>query len=118
MKLVNADRAIVDESKVVEYLLSTRHPDGRSKATFFAGFGFRVQQWERLARALRDHGRIGEVARVSRSDYGTRYSVDGAMESPDGRNPRIRTVWIVDSDDGAPRLITAHPLRKRDAWRA
>ena len=63
MKLANADRAIVDESKVVEYLLSARHPDGRSKATFFLGFGFRVQHWEGFARALRDHGSTGEVAK-------------------------------------------------------
>ena len=117
MKLPNAGRAIVDESKVVEYLLSARHPDGRSKATFFSGFGFRGQRWVAFARALRDHGSHGEVTGVSRSDYGKRYSVDGAIETPDGRNPRIRTVWIVDSERDAPRLVTAHPLRKRDAWR-
>lgn len=115
MKLPNANRAIVDESKVVEYLLSERHPDGRSKATFFSGFGFRVQHWPAFARALRDHGNTGEITGVSKSDYGTRYSVDGAMATPDGRNPRIRTVWIIDSEGNAPRLITAHPLRKRNA---
>ena len=117
MKLPNANRAVVDESKVVEYLLSARHPDGLSKATFFSGFGFRAQRWMAFARALRDHGNIGEVTGVSRSTYGTRYSVDGAIETPDGRNPQIRTVWIVDSEGEAPRLITAHPLRKRNAWR-
>ena len=115
MKLPNANRAIVDESKIVEYLLSARHPDGRSKAAFFSGFGFRAQRWVAFARALRDHGSTGDVTGVSRSDYGTRYSVEGSIETPDGRNPRIRTVWIVDSERDAPRLITAHPLRKRDA---
>ena len=73
--------------------------------------------WVAFARALRNHGSTGEVTGVSRSDYGTRYSVEGSIETPDGRNPRIRTVWIVDSERDAPRLITAHPLRKRDAWR-
>lgn len=92
MKLPNAGRAVVDESKVATYLLSTAHPDGRSKATFFARFGFRVQRWEAFARALRDHANNGEVSVVARSDYGTRYSVDGIIETPDGRNPRIRTV--------------------------
>ena len=64
MKLPNASRAIVDESKVVQYLLSADHPDGRSKATFFANFGFRLQRWEALVRALRDHGSKTVLSRL------------------------------------------------------
>lgn len=114
MKLPDADRAIVVESKVVRYLLSADHPDGRSKATFFADFGFCARQWSAFARALLDHGSSGDVTAVVRSGYGTRYNVDGHIKTPDGRNPRIRTVWITDSEHDAPRLITAHPLRKHD----
>ena len=117
MKLPNASRAVVDESKVVRYLLSAAHPDGRSKATFFASFGFRPQRWETFARALRDHGNNGEIAVATTSDYGARYTVDGIIATPDGRNPRVRTVWIVDREGEAPRLVTAHPLRKSDARR-
>ena len=116
MKLPRARRARVDEGKVVGYPLSTHHPDGRSKAAFFGSFGFSAARWELLADALRDHGRNGEVTSIATSDYGTRYSVDGIIETPDGRNPRVRTVWLVD-ENGAPRLITAHPLRRRDAGR-
>ena len=32
------------------------------------------------------------------------------------RNPRVRTVWLID-ERGEPRLITAYPLRRRDAGR-
>ncbi len=67
MKLPNVDQATIDESKVVEYLLSTSHPEGQSKAAFFSMFGFRAQRWKTLARALRDHGAAGEVTDVSRS---------------------------------------------------
>ena len=117
MRLPNADQAIVDESKVVEYLLSTSHPEGQSKAAFFSTFGFRADRWKTLARALREHGTAGEVTGVSRSRYGTRYNVDGPVETPNGRKPQVRTVWIVDSERGAPRLVTAYPLRRRDARR-
>jgi hypothetical protein len=117
MKLPNAKRAIVDESKVVDYLLSAHHPDGRSKAMFFTAFGFRAQRWETFARALRDHGAAGEITGMAKSDYGVRYSVDGIIETPDRRKPWIRTVWMVARERGAPRLVTAHPLRRRDAWR-
>lgn len=116
MKLPRAGWARVDEGKVVGYLLSSHHPDGRSKAAFFGSFGFSAVRWELLADALRDQGTNGEVTSLATSDYGTRYSVDGVLETPDGRNPRVRTVWLVD-ENGEPRLITAHPLRRRDAGR-
>lgn len=111
MKLPNARRARVDEAKVVDYLLSTSHFDGRSKAAFFLRFGFDQGHWRGLAEALRAHGATNEVIGVEESAYGTRYMVDGIIESPDGRNPTIRTVWIVDNVDDEPRLVTAHPLR-------
>jgi len=92
---------------VVRYLLLADHPDG-SKGTFFADFGFRAQQWGAFAKAPIDQGSAGDVTAVAKSGYGTRYSVDGPIKTPDGRNPRIRTVWIADSEHAAPRLITAH----------
>ena len=68
MKLPRARRARVGEGKVVGYLLSTNHPDGRSKAAFFGSFGYSVARWELLADALRDHGTNGEVTSIVTSD--------------------------------------------------
>ena len=39
-----------------------------------------------------------------------RYEIDGELNAPDGRQPRIRTVWQIDEGQIAPRLITAYPL--------
>ena len=36
-------------------------------------------------------GGMEKVTSLATSDYGTRYSVDGVIETPDGRNPRVRT---------------------------
>ncbi|MCY4076129.1 MAG: hypothetical protein OXH04_11955 [Acidobacteria bacterium] len=44
-KLPNADQAVVDRRKIVDHLLSRRHPDGRNKAAFFFAFGFRTARW-------------------------------------------------------------------------
>jgi hypothetical protein len=110
MKLPYAARARVDRRKVVEYLLSPSHPDGTSKARFFSAFGFSVDEWQVFARALRTHGRAQDVTASVESRHGTRYSVDGPLETPDGRNPRIRTVWILSKGLRSPRLITAHPI--------
>ena len=117
LKFPNAHQARIERAKVINYLLSTSHPDGQSKAAFFARFGFEAEQWQRFAAALRDHGARNEIAEMTVSDYGTRYSVDGIIETPDGRNPYVRTVWIIDKANDAPRLVTAYPLRREDARR-
>ena len=55
MKLPFAHRLRVDESKIVEYLLSQL--SGQGKAAFFLGFGFRPEKWMALADALRTQAR-------------------------------------------------------------
>lgn len=110
MMLPGAELARVDFSKVVDYLLSPSHPDGRSKAEFFARFGFNVKDWQVLAEALKVVGISNSVTGAVKSAHGTRYTVDGLMPCPDGRAPRVRTVWIVELERPGPRLITAHPL--------
>ena len=73
MKLPNADRAFVEQEKVVEYLLNPVHRYGASKARFFGAFGFRAEQWETFARALREHGQEHDVVKVHETGFGPRY---------------------------------------------
>ncbi len=110
MKLPNPNQLQVDREKIVDYLLSLTHPDGQTKAEFFRRFGFRREQWEVFAMALREHGISHPISKIVESPHGTRYSVDGEIASPDGRNPRVRSVWMVEAGSQSPRLITAHPL--------
>lgn len=110
MKLPNVAQLRIDRDKLTGYLLSPANPRGRSKANFFLGFGFRTDSWEGLARALKDHASSCEVTRVVETSYGPRYYVEGPIETPDGRDPAVRTVWQVDLGTTYPRLITAHPL--------
>jgi len=112
MRMPNADRALVEKSKVVDYLLNEAHRYGASKARFFTGFGFTVDRWEVLAEALREHARTGEVSKMKQSRFGTRYEVEGELVAPDGRRPRIVTVWQLDAGKATPRLITAYPLER------
>ena len=109
-KLPNADRARIDRKKITEYLLCRSHPDGMHKAAFFESFGFKIEEWEVLADAFRRHGQRHFVAQTVESEHGTRYSVDGEMETPDGRNPELRTVWIVELESDNPRFVTAYPI--------
>jgi hypothetical protein len=110
MKLPNASRVRVDRSKIEQYLLSHEHPDGSPKARFFERFGFRRSHWEELAAALCGHARTQNVANTVESGYGIRYVLDGPLETPDGRRPYVRTVWIMEAGNDEPRLVTAHPM--------
>ncbi len=109
-QLPNVRQARVDREKVVNYLLAIAHPDGQSKARFFIKHGFSVESWEELAGALRKHGAMNSVVDVVESWFGARYVVEGDLLSPDGRNPRVRTVWMIEKGSKSPRLITAHPI--------
>ena len=62
-KLPRAARARVDGGKVVGYLLSPHHPDGRSKAAFFGGFGFSPVRWELFAASAARSGGEGRSHR-------------------------------------------------------
>ncbi|HBB88152.1 MAG TPA: hypothetical protein DC047_11095 [Blastocatellia bacterium] len=112
MKLPNAALAKVERKKITEYLLNAEHRYGASKARFFASFGFSLADWEALAGALLDHGRQFEVSEVTETIFGAYYEVEGELHTPDGRTPKIRSVWEVDHGMVAPRLITAYPCGK------
>jgi hypothetical protein len=114
MKLPNLEHAIVEQSKVVDYLLSPTHVDGLPKAMFFGRFGFSPDNWVELADALKNHAAEHEVEKVVPSKYGVRYIIEGEMTGPDGRRPLVRAVWFIESGEEVPRLITAYPPRRRD----
>jgi len=101
MKLPNAELAVVEREMITDYLLNPTHRYGASKARFFAQFGFRLDAWEALAIALREHGQKNEVARTKETGFGPRYEVEGELPAPDGRRPRIRTVWQLDKGEVA-----------------
>ena len=110
MRLPNARLVVVDRAKITEYLLNPEHRYGASKARFFVGFGFTLEAWDVLASALREHAQRYEVARRFETRWGPRFEINGKLNAPDGRQPRIRSVWQLDEGEIAPRLITAYPL--------
>ncbi len=109
MKLPNVDRVQIPQAKAVEYLLSPTHPEGAGKAEFFAAMGFRHEEWQTLAEALRQVARDFSVIKSMTSPHGRKYIIDGVLPTPSGRAPIVRTVWIVDAGADTPRLVTAYP---------
>jgi hypothetical protein len=51
---VRDEFAVIDRSKVLDYLLNEAHPDNGGKARFFGLLGYSREDPERLMKALRD----------------------------------------------------------------
>ena len=109
MKLPKAELALVEQQKVTKYLLNREHPDNGGKADFFIDLGFSAEAWETLAQALRLLAVNSPVTRSMESLHGKKYIVEGEIETPIGKTPMVRTVWIVDSGETIARLVTAYP---------
>ena len=108
--LPNSHLAVVEKEKVTDYLLSSTHAAGRSKAAFLQRFGFDASAWEMLRGALLRQAATAEVATVTETIFGTKYIIESGLDAPDGRRPRIRSVWFISSEQQAPRLVTIIPL--------
>jgi hypothetical protein len=106
--LLNAAPAIVSADKLRDYLLSSAHPIGRYKSTFFRSLGYAQEQWQVLERDLR--AVLSNEAHVSgATEYGQKFTVRGVLSGPNGRTAAIVSVWIILSGEQAPRFVTAYP---------
>jgi hypothetical protein len=105
----NAERAVVEREKIVDYLLNPKHPDNGGKAAFFLGFGYNQHEWAALAAALCRLAVATEPAQSVETVHGIKYVLDGRLETPTGKAPMVRTIWIVDRGFDRPRLVTAYP---------
>ena len=111
MKLPNAHLAIVDPRKLVDYVLNPAHPRNGGKARFFNALGFFADAPAHLIDALRSLAVTGDAVAHVESVHGEKYVVDGLLSGHTEKSrPRmVRTVWITEPAQNAPRLVTAYP---------
>lgn len=109
-QLPNAAGAKISDEKITRYLLDPSHsPQAAAKANFFAAHGFSRTRWRELRQALLDHSRINPMTARITTPFGEKYEVSCSLATPDGRDPCIISVWIVEPPDPDPRLVTAYP---------
>lgn len=113
MRLPDLDRRYIPQRKIVDYLLNIDHPQGGSKARFFLRFGFTFSAPAILRAALLQHPAMHEVTDVNVYGQDVRYGVEGALATPDGRDPQVRTVWRAPPEGGGPYLLTAFPAPRQ-----
>lgn len=105
-----AERAVVDLTKLRDYCLSATHPRGRHKARVFeATLGFTSAHAEELRSALLVAVRGTNAERTEQDSYGQRYVVDATVHGPAGQ-AMVRSIWIIREGEDFPRLITCYVL--------
>lgn len=109
MKLPNVEDAYVPLAKLTDYLLSETHPIGKSKARFFRAAGFDGTHAVFLEQALLLLAQTNAVVATETSAHGTKYVIDGTIQTPRQQAITIRTVWIIDTGQIRPRFVTAYP---------
>jgi hypothetical protein len=110
-RLPNPELTVIDQAKITAYLFASSHPAGSAKAAFFSRFGFDPTAWQVLRDALIDHARHARVIAVGDSEFGTKYTLDGPLSAPDGRELQIRAIWFIRTGETTPRFVTAYPGR-------
>lgn len=110
MKLPNRGNAYIPLSKLKDYLLSETHSVGRSKARWLHSVGFDETNVELLEQRLIAIAHFEDVKEVASSPHGTKYVIEGSLQTPAGSLVRVRTVWIIDKGQDRPRFVTAYPV--------
>ena len=104
--LSNADRAVVDPRKLVDYCLSPLHPVGKHKATVFqAALGLKAANADLLRHRLLRAAIEGEAVFERSDEFGARYRLGFVMDTPAGQ-ALIRSAWMIRSGEDFPRLTT------------
>ena len=70
MRIPNPRRAIVEPSKLLDYLLSEQHEHGRANARFLGRLGYDTSNWQVLRDDLLGQHLLENVARHSESHHG------------------------------------------------
>jgi hypothetical protein len=109
MKLPNAERAVVADSKLTGYLLSSTHAEGKGKAPLFFSRGFSITRLDEIRQAFLQLALTNPVTRHYKTIHGMKYVIEGMLSTPNGRPLFLRTIWMIDKGGTIPRLVSAYP---------
>src|SRR3989344_2251497 len=100
MKLPYRKNAVIKRTKIIDYLLSLTHADGKSKAKFFRGIGFNETNIEHFENALLKIGKSYEVVKIDeeKAEFAIKYTIDGLLDAPNGKKYKVRTGWAVKAN--------------------
>lgn len=106
MKLPNHHLAIIDPSKLRDYVLNPEHPRWKHKARVFARvLGFHPDDAFELMNQIRTGIAREDCETRETDDFGARFHVDLTVVGKT-TEARVRTGWIILTGESRPRLTT------------
>jgi len=109
MKLPNAEHAIIEEQKLVRYLLDVGHRRGGSKAKLLLSLGYQIESWNVLSDDLRREHLTSDIVENRQTAWGERYEIVAPLTGPSGDTVLFRSIWQIDLGSDCPRLVTMYP---------
>ena len=109
MKIPHADKAIIAEEKILDYLLNQDHRRGGAKARLLVSIGYQRDEWKQLERDIREKHLTSDIKATIDTEYGIRYEIVGPLGVSGRRKIDFRSIWQVDTGTDTPRLITIYP---------
>lgn len=112
--LPGCERAVIEGSKLIDYVLSPLSERGQHKARVFEKvLGFNLSNWERLRQAILQALPHHEASFASETAFGRKYEVTLPITGPNRRTVDVKTVWQFDrllngTFAKAPRLVTLY----------
>jgi hypothetical protein len=108
VRLPNGEQAIIDAAKLRDYLLSFEHPIGRFKARFFRRLGFERDEWQRLAKALREQHLPQDAVLAEITEHGQLFTIRAILRGQSGK-AAVVSVWLIRNGEAHARFVTAYP---------
>jgi len=109
LPIPNADRAVIEPTKLHDYLLSRTHPIGRFKAAFFQALGYSSEDWRQLEADLRSQHLPKGAAADEPTPYGRKYVIRATLIGPGGASAALVSVWVVRAGEDFARFVTEYP---------
>ncbi|WP_103670754.1 DUF6883 domain-containing protein [Pseudanabaena sp. BC1403] len=109
MKIPNSDHAVIEPSKLTEYLLNSEHKRGGTKAKLLILFGYSLENWQQLEADIRGFHFGVDAIVVKETAYGVRYEISANLLTPINKQLFVKTVWQIDKGTDFARLITLVP---------
>jgi hypothetical protein len=108
MKLPNGANALVEQRKLLDYVLNPGHPKGCHHAALFRDLlGITADNWGDLRDALLAAAATEEVLPGQPSPFGQKFEMRLSVSGPAGVKT-VLAVWLIETGAARPRLITCY----------
>jgi hypothetical protein len=99
---ISEDQIVIPPEKITGYLLVKKEKN--DKSGFLKMLGYTVENWEELAKDVKQLALQNELVFQKKSEFGDLYSIKGFLKSS-----AIVTIWFQQISGAVFRFITLYP---------